>query len=307
MRTLILNSANILPNTNNSQLVFQFPAGNIQFKKGQRLALASLSMYYSTFNITTANNNTTYSYTWVNGVSYQVQMTNGFYDADALNNFLHFTMVQNKHYLVDATGNFVYFLTLSTNSSAYSIELNAFVMNTTIATANTWTLPAGATWVIPTVQAICPMLQVLDNGFKQVIGFNAGFYPQGPPTYAVATIAGVSPAFTQVPAYTTTQVFLSQFTPQITPLSSYILTCSLINNNYAVPNNLLFAFSPQGTFGSQFTITPGGQLAFIDIQEGQYAFIRLQFLDQNLLPVVIQDPNYVIMLIMTDPDETGKI
>ena len=93
-------------------------------------------MYYSTFNITAANQNNTYNYTWVNGVSYSVVMPDGFYDAASLNNFLHFTMIQNKHYLIDTTGNFVYFLTLTTNSNAYAIELNCFLLNTTIATAN---------------------------------------------------------------------------------------------------------------------------------------------------------------------------
>ena len=244
MRTLILNATNILPNTNNSQLIYQFPAGNIQFKKGQKLALASLTMYYSTFNITAANQNNTYKYTWVNGISYTVTMPDGFYDCSTLNNYLHFIMVQNKHYLIDATGNFVYLLTLSINSSAYAIELNCFVLNTTIATTNGWTLPSAATWVIPTVQAICLMLQIVNNSFSAVLGFNPGYYPQGPSTYTQATIGGVSPAFTQSPVYTTTQVFLSQTAPQITPLSSYILTCSLINNNYAVPNNLLYAFAP---------------------------------------------------------------
>ncbi len=98
----------------------------------------------------------------------QVQMPNRFYDVEALNNFLYFTMVQNKHYMVDGTGNFVYFFTLSTNAGANAIELNAFVLNTTTATTpNSRTLPAGATWVIPTVQAICP-IKVLDQNLLPV-------------------------------------------------------------------------------------------------------------------------------------------
>ena len=51
MRTLILNSNNIIPNTNNSILQYQFPGGNINLVKGQKVALASLQMYYSTFKI----------------------------------------------------------------------------------------------------------------------------------------------------------------------------------------------------------------------------------------------------------------
>jgi hypothetical protein len=304
MRTLILNSSNIVDGTNNSVLEYNFPGGNVVFKKGHKLALASLQMYYSTFNITSANKNNTFNYTWVNGVSYSVVFPDGFYDILAINNFLHFTMVQNKHYLVNiATGDFIYFITLNANPNAYAIETNCFLMNTTLFPPATFALPAGATWVVPSVQAICPMLQVLNNDFQSVIGYNAGYYPQGSSgAYAPAVIGGVSPAFTQIPAYTTTQTFLGDLVPQITPLSSYTLSCSLINNNYAVPNSLLYSFSPQGVFGSQFTIAPN-QYVFIDIYEGQYNTFTIRFTDQNNRPVSIEDPNYVLLLIISEPSD----
>ena len=100
MRTLILNSSNIVDGTNNSILSYEFAGGNINLKKGQKVALANLQMYYSTFNITAANNNNSFSYTWVDGIVYQVLIPDGFYDIPSLNNYLHFTMVQNKHYLL---------------------------------------------------------------------------------------------------------------------------------------------------------------------------------------------------------------
>ena len=61
MRTLILNSSNIVPGTNNSILSYEFVGGGITLKKGQKLALASLQMYYSTFNITALNKNNSFS------------------------------------------------------------------------------------------------------------------------------------------------------------------------------------------------------------------------------------------------------
>jgi len=304
MRTLILNSGNIVEGTNNSILSYEFVGGNVNLKKGQKVALANLQMYYSTFNITTANKNTKYSYVWVDGLTYLVNMPDGFYDIPTINNYLHFTMVQNKHYLVDAGGNFVYFLTFSTNASRYAVEVNSFGMSVATATTNSWTLPAGATWVIPT-NFILPILQVGAVGtnaatnstnFGLVIGFDTGSYPN-------AVIAGVPPAQTETPAYTSTQVFLSTFTPQVTPLSSYVLTCSLINNNYAVPNSLIYAFAPQGTFGEQFTIAPN-QYVFIDVLPGQYNRFNIQFIDQDLRPVSIQDPNMIIQLIISEEGDS---
>ena len=141
MRTLILNSSDIVAGTNNSILSYTFAGGNINLKKGQKLALANLQMYYSTFNITAANNNNTYNYTWVDGTTNAVTMPDGFYDIPALNNYLHFTMVQNKHYLVSSTGDFVYFATLGINPSRYSCEINCFGMSVALAAAESWTLP----------------------------------------------------------------------------------------------------------------------------------------------------------------------
>jgi hypothetical protein len=298
MRTLILNSGNIVPNTNNSELVYAFPAGAITIKESQQIALATLQMYYSTFNITALNNNNTYQYVWVDGTIVNVVMPDGFYTLDDINNFLQFTMIGNGHYLVSGS-NFVYLLNWITNPTFYTIELQVFPIDTTIATANSWTLPASPTWAIPTAQAISPMINILNNNFTKVVGFQTGYYPQGAPSYSQAVISGTPPAQTQSPAFLTQQAYQSTTSPQITPLSSYVLTCNLINNNYSVPNNLLYSFAPQGVFGSQFTIQPNFP-AYINVNPGQYQFITLKLLDQNLLPISIQDPNFVIQLIITD-------
>jgi hypothetical protein len=297
MRTLILNSSNIVAGTNNSVLSYNFIGGGITLKKGQKLALASLQMYYSTFNITAANKNNSFSYVWVNGINYNVVVPDGFYDIDALNNYLHFRMVQNTHYLVSTTGDYVYLMTLGINPSRYAVQVNCFGISVALATTNGWTLPAGATWVIPT-NFIVPELVVppsANNTFGLVIGFAPGDYPN-------TVIAGVPPAQTQLPAFTTDQEFLSTFTPQVTPVSSFVLTCSLIMNNYAVPNNLIYSFSPQGTVGDQFTIAPN-QYVFIDVNEGIYNTFQVQFIDQNFRPIAIQDPQMIIQLVISDPDD----
>lgn len=295
MRTLILNSSNIVEGTNNSILEYDFVGGNINLKKGQKVALASIQMYYSTFNITALNNNNSFSYIWVDNTVNTVTMPDGFYDLPTINNYLHFVMVQNKHYLVSSTGDFVYFITLGANAVRYASQVNCFGMSVALATANSWTLPAGATWVIPT-NFIVPELRVPATNFRNIIGFAAGDYPN-------TVIAGVPPAQTQTPAFTTDQEFLSTTVPQISVVSSFILTCSLVNNNYAVPNNLIFSFSPQGTIGEQFTVAPN-EYVFIDVNPAQYSRFQVSFIDQNFRPIAIQDPNMIIQILISDgPDE----
>jgi hypothetical protein len=293
--------------SNNSVFRYVFPAGNVEFIKGDKLALASLQMFYSTFNLTAQQGNNAFKYVWVDGVEYDVIFPDGFYDAQSINEYLHQTQLVNKHYLIEnSNGNFVWFNTIGVNVSTYTIEINCFNMNATLYPIGTatgeYTFPAGATWLVPTAN-IVPMIRILTNNFRYVIGYNAGYYPTGvAPTYLPAVITGTPPAQTQTPTYTTIQSFSSAFVPQITPLSSYTLTCSLINNNYAVPNTLLYSFAPQGTFGEQFTLAPN-QYSFLDIQTGQYNGFLIQFTDQNNLPVSIQDPNIVILLVILSADE----
>ena len=108
MKTLILNSANILPNTNNSNLVYRFPT-SLVLQAGQKLALTSFSMYYSTFNITSAYNNNVLQYIWFDGVTYTITIPDGFYDIQSINNYIHSVMVANTHYCVQASnGYYVY-------------------------------------------------------------------------------------------------------------------------------------------------------------------------------------------------------
>lgn len=317
MRNFILNSSNIVPNSNNSKLIYQFSGGGITIKKGQRVALASVQMYYSTYNISAAQGNNVFNYTWFDGTNNVVTIPDGFYDADGLNNFLRFTMLANNHYLTTiATGEIVYFLAISTNATYYSIQLDCFIMNTTLFPPATYAVPALATWTNPNGAASpCPMFQILNNGFQYIVGFAVGYYPQGnpqPPNPPAPVPYGTTaylaaPTYAQTPAYTTNQAFISKdsgLVPQITPLSSFILTCSLVNNNYAVPNNLLYAFAPDGAFGSQFTIAPN-QYVFIDANDGLFTAFELRFTDQNGFPVAIQDPNYVIMIIIADKGEGG--
>jgi hypothetical protein len=304
MRTLILNSSNIVAGTNNSVLEYEFVGGNVNLVKGQKVALASIQMYYSTFNITASYGNNVFNYIWVDGTTHQVLFPDGFFDIIAINNYLHFIMLQNGHYLIDNdTGEFVWFITFSPNPQRYAIEVNCFTMRAADfpigGGAGQYSLPSGATWVVPT-NYIVPELQVLANAFRQVIGFNAGNYPN-------AVIAGVPPAQTQTPSYTTTQTFLSTTAPQITPFSSFLVNCNLVNNNYAVPNSLIYSFSPQGLFGEQFVVAPN-EYVFIDVLPAQYNRFRIIFTDQNNLPISFQDPNMIIQILISDPaDNTQQI
>lgn len=316
MRTIILTTNNIIPNTNNSQFLYKFPAGNVSFSKGNKLALSSFTMYYSTFNITAAYGNNEIKYIWVDGTVNTVLFPDGFYTITNLNEFLQQVMINNGHYLISnaTSGQYYFFLTLGTNVTSYAFQLNCFNMNATSfpigTTTGTYKYPvpfsSSPTWIVP-VGNITPMFWIQLPAVSDALGFEAGYYPLGLPTLAQNIITNVAGICTQALPYNTVQSYLSNLVPQISPLSSFVMTCSLLQNNYAVPNSLLYCFAPIGSFGEQFTIQPTGQLSFIDIQAGQYGSFTIQLLDQNLFPVAIQDPNMVILLIISDVGDTiGK-
>jgi len=294
MKTLILNSSNVVEGSNNSKFRYLFPNGGYNFKD-DFIAVQELAMYFSTFNITAEYGNNTFSYIWVDGTTNTVTIPDGYYSIKSLNEFFQSVMVTNTHYLVSNTG-FVYLLEIVINQSRYAIQLNSYRISTSIATTNSWTLPSGATWVLPT-NAIVPYFVIPSTNFRSLIGFSAGQYPSG-------SISGTPPNQTQSPSYATAQSFLSSSAPQVTPYSSFLVYCSLVNNRAVIPNQLIFSFTPSNvTFGALGTYQVS-ELAWNKVEDGQYNEFVIEFRDQLGRQVKFQDPNTLITLVTKNKYET---
>lgn len=279
MRTIIINGNNVVANSLNDTYKYSFPNGAVNFSNDQ-IAVASISIYFSWFNITSATtasryNNNAYQYIWTDGggsTTYDVIMPDGYYEVSDLNAFLQYTMVQNGHYLIDGSGDFVYYLEWVVNPTFYGVQLNSYPVPTAL--PGGWSNPAGI--VFPAVASTPQVVILSTNNFQKVVGFAPGTYPP----------------VVQATNYSA----LSQTAPQITPINSIILTCNLLNNIYANPNTLLYSFNPSGTrFGELISIQVP-QFAFVDILDGQYTDFQIQFLDQNLNRIFIQDANIVVLL-----------
>jgi hypothetical protein len=67
MRTLILNKSNVVQGSNNSEYQYNFPGGGIKLLQGEKIALSSITMFYSTPNITSLYNNNKFQYIWIDG------------------------------------------------------------------------------------------------------------------------------------------------------------------------------------------------------------------------------------------------
>ena len=278
MKTIILNSTNIVPNSGNSNFIYNFPAGGTQFKNDE-IALSNISMYYSWFNINQAlYNNNVFNYIWL-GTTYVVTIPDGNYQIKELNDYLQWVMIQNGHYLVDGGGNYVYYLELILNVSRYAVEFIASPIPTALPSG--WSNPAGL--VFPAT-ATTPQIQILStNNFYKIIGFNAGTYP--------------------TPTQSTIYSKLSDTAPQVSPINSIIMECNLINNNLALPSKLLYSFTIQNVaFGDVLNISVP-EFSWNDIADGFYDRIQIELKDQNLNSIQINDSQIVILLCIKKKSE----
>lgn len=279
MRTIILNSTNITQGSNNTELIYNFPAGSVEFRDDE-VAINSISLFYSWFNINASlYNNATYQYSWL-GSTFTVTMPNGNYSIDDLNSYLQSQMLINGHYLVDGAGDYVYYLEFQLNVSKYAVQFNAYPIPTALPAG--WTNPASV--VFPAV-AETPQIIILNNGFKDVIGFTAGTYP---------------------PAVVSTQYSkLSDTAPQVSPVNSIVVECNLINNPLSTPSKLLYSFTPTNTVFGEVIKEQPPEFTFNEISNGFYNNIVIKFKDQNLRDLVIQDPQIVILLVIRKKQEGG--
>jgi len=284
MRTLIMSQRNVIAGSNNTTFEYVFPAGGIHLKGHTKIALASITMYNSTPNISAALGNNTYKYRWIDATEHSVTMPDGFYEISDMNNFLHQTMLNNGHYLEEiSTGNAVWFLTMSVNTSTYKVDLLAFPMIDTFYTPALYTTPVPppplVAWSVPVVSTN-PQFIIPATNFTNILGLAAGTYPTASNNAVITTSS-------------------STFAPQVNPLSSYLVKCNLVNNPYGIPNSLIYSFPPSGSFGQQFVVAPN-EYSFIDAQDGFYNIMRIEITDQNDRPTIILDSNINILMVITD-------
>lgn len=267
MKTIILNSKNSTSDV--SKFTYKFPT-TINFPKHE-IALVNASVFYSWNNITSAYANNKFSYVWpVGNQTVNITIPDGFYTTAQINAYLQSIMVSNGHYLISGS-NYVYYLELIENPSLYAIQLNSYPIPSV--------LPAGysapANWPGYPALASTPQFVVVQNDFTKIIGFNVGTYP----------------TIVQASSYSKT----SDFTPQISPVSSVILSCSLVDNKFSIPADVFFCFTPDKPFGSLLDIRPYS-FSWNEIAPGSYGQFDVVFYDQNFNLLKLKDTQIVIIL-----------
>jgi hypothetical protein len=295
MRTLVLNQNNIVADGQNNKLVYNFP-NSVLFKDAY-IAVSSISLYYSWFNITSALGNNTFSYTWVVGgttTTYPVTIPDGIYEIATLNQYLQYVFLTNNHYLVNSTGQNVYYGEFLINPSRYAVQINTFQFPTALPTG--YTTPT--TWGGFPTQTFNPSI-IIGTTLGLLLGFATGvttnqntnnaYTPPSPQTYIAKDSLG-------------TLSYLSTSAPNVQPNSSILISSSGVNNPYASPTSIIYSISPSVGVGEIISEKPP-EFMWNELIDGTYNQLRLTLLGTNLAPIQINDPSITIVLVIAQEDE----
>lgn len=298
MFVIVLNQNNIVPDGQNNKLVYRFP-NSVQLKD-KFIAVSNISMFYSWFNITSAQVNNTLTYTWTVGAAtttITVNIPDGLYEIRDINSYLQWVMIQNGHYLINSAGDNVYYLELLVNPNRYAIQLNTFLVPTALPLG--WSQPANFAGY-PT-QSFNPIV-TFPPEFNNIVGYPANFASNNNVNNAY-----VPPAPTASNNYVAkdgfgTLSYLSNTSPQVQPNNNVLFSISNINNPYSQPSSIIYSLNPNVAVGEQIYETPPNFM-WNKLIDGTYNEIRLTFLNTKLDPLIIKDPNMTILLAIRDKEE----
>jgi len=282
MKTIIINSSNYVVGSGN-QFEYTFP-NSVKFEVGDQVGLSSIAVYNSSFNITASNGNNIITIYWNadTQTSFTFTIPDGYYSISDLNYYLQSQCIANNLYVSNSAGQNIYFVELITNPTRYSVSLNLYILPTQAsATTLGYVKPTLATWSYP-ISAKCPQV-LISSALGKLIGQEAGTYPL---TNAVST----------------SQQILSSKTPNLNVIDSYILTCNLISNKYAIPSDVFFSVPLTNSIGSLITLSPSS-ISYNDIAPNSYNSIKIRFFDQQFNTLLLRDTQSTIMLVIKSKDE----
>ncbi len=276
MKTLLLTREDATPEA--GTFLYNFGA-SAAFSQVDQIAISSIQIPYSWYNITAELLNNQLQYIFpTSGVSVTRSITipDGNYSLDTLNSFLQDKMIDFGDYAVDANGDNVYFLQLTENKTAYAAQIDVFPVPTS-AQATTLGYTQAPSGGYP-VSATTPQIVILDNAFKTFSGFTPATYPAAPQG--------------------TTYSILSQTTPKTSHVNSILISCSIINNELAVPNNIIFAFTASNVAFGDVIAPPVSELIWNNVQTGVYDWMRIQLLNELYQPILLRDNNLTIQFVL---------
>jgi len=278
---IVLSQSNLSNTQTNASFTYQLPGSATSFKNCE-VCVSQINMYNSIFNINQQlYGNNTFSIIFPTaGTTYTLNITlpNSYMNYSDINSYVQQQMINAGLYLINGSSN-VYFWNIQENPTLYSCQINEFSVPTTL---GSYTRPATGVYSstgtgLPTT-AYTPQTIIPSNGFRSIVGLSAATYPatQQTATYSIS----------------------STTTPQISPVQSLNVHCSLVNNKYCIPPDYIGNFNPNSvSFGALFSYIPTSE-QWVTINDQNVSQITVYFTDQNNNTVIINDPTTTICLLI---------
>lgn len=286
--SIVLNQSNLLTSSNNNQFNYLFPSGKTF--KNDKLAIKAISLYYSWFNIRASYGNNIFQIIWpitassstvTSTSTYTLTIPDGNYSISSLNTEIQQFCINNSLYLKSGNNN-IYYLSCQTNSTYYSVEFDFFpIPDSALQTSLGLTQPSGFPTTNIYASTFTPQIIVppnlTTNSFSSLIGYLPGTYPS---TYLSAVNVGIQ----------------STFAPQVSPVKSIIVGCSIVSNSFGANNSVLGTFAfPNTSFGQIINYTPA-YAWYSNILDGSYNNLIITLWDQSFNALPIYDSNVTIEL-----------
>lgn len=283
MRTLILNTYNLINDGYNNKLVYKFPS-SVKFDNSY-IALAQCNIYYSWYNISSDYQNNIIQYKWVNNIgtqtTYTITIPDGLYEIQTLNQLLQFEFIKNGHYLVNASGENVYYAEFIVNPSRYAVQINTYLVPTSLPL--NFTNPAGLVFPNTTFN---PSI-ILPSNVNKILGFVVNFTSDINLNNSYVAPVGsqyISKLGNGTISYISTQA------PNVQPNSSIIVTLSNINNDLANPVGSCYSIIPSGVAIGEVINEKPSEFIFNKLVNGVYNQITVTLLGSDLNQIKINDP-----------------
>ena len=254
----------------------------VQFKKGDKLSLYSLSMYNSFYNISASQyQNTQITFTWFNGTVYNWVIPDGYYSLSDLNLWLQQQFIINKLYCTNANNSQnIYFVQFQTNSVLYKAQSDVYFMpSSTNAGLYGYQIPSGASWTFPATNLMNKI--TINSNLKSYFGTTQ------------TTFGEITPV--------QNMNYLSDICPTISPVFSIYIACNLIVSEFNQIGNLFSQFPISSSYGNLIKIesTIDSQ---ISIKESIYSDIVITLWDQENRPLIFIDNELTLFLIIQTAD-----
>jgi hypothetical protein len=281
---ILINSSNY---KGNNRYEYRFKEA-VDFSK-YKIQLVSFSMYNTTYNITKALGNNKFSIKWINDVTYDYVIPDGYYSFDDLSLYMNYCML-NDHLLVNTTTGAVFFINISANSIQVKAQINInYVPSASEASGLGYTIPNNA-WSFPT-NPVTPQL-IISAGLQKLCGFEGGITPEGykPPQ----TVFPLTPQ-------TQNEQFVSTSLAVLSPTYCIILTCDLLNSRKTQVPTLLGQIPIDVSIGALIKYETSAN-NMLPMSNRKDQFLRINLYNQDMDPLQFVDWEITITLALEELD-----